>query len=232
MTNTFRLIFLSTLLATSNISFASKFDCGVVDPSDGLTWDYFDPKNHIGTPGVPQGHVKLVTNVHLVPKMASLETGNTGSGIEGFLWDVDYTLRRIPNHPKALDMISRYALRHDEIIKQIRPWAGTWKRTVECYFDRALRLTPNQPVVEMLYGMHLHRTGKFDEALKHYKISETIQPDSAELKYNMGLLYFELKDYVLSAEYAKKAYAGGYPLPGLRDKLIKAGKWPEKDNSQ
>ena len=208
---------------------ASELDCGIVNVADGLTWDYFDPENHKGTYSVPQGHVKLVTNVHLVPKMDSLETGNTGGGIPGFLSDIDYTLRRIPNHPRALDMITRFQLRHDGKILQLRQWAGTWTRSVDCYFDRAFRLTPNNPVIHMLYGIYLHRTGKLTEAKYEYQMSEAFQPDSVELHYNMGLLNFELKDYDLSAEYAKKAYDGGYPLPGLRDKLISVDKWPKQN---
>lgn len=165
--------------------------------------------------------------------MDSLETGNKGSGgIPGFLIDLDYTFRKIPNHPKALDMISRFQIRHGGKVPQLSHW-GDWKRSAECYFDRALRFTPDNPVVHMLFGIHLHRTGKLEQAEKEYKISESLQPDSIELQYNMGLLYFGLEKYELSAKYAKNAYNGGYPLPGLRDKLINVGKWeqPEATNN-
>lgn len=214
-----------------NNAFSSEFDCGVIDPSDGLTWDYFDPANHRPTNTYKQGHVKLVENTHLAPEMNSLETGHTGSGISGFLLDLDYTLQRIPNNPKALDMASRFQIRHGGQIPQMRKWAGRWTRSAECYFDRALRLTPNQPVVLMLYGMHLHRSGKFTEALTQYKLSEFYGVDSIELNYNMGLLYFDMKDYDLSADYAKKAYDAGYPLPGLRDKLKSLDMWQDDINT-
>lgn len=40
-----------------------------------------------------------------------------------------------------------------------------------------------------------------------------------------GLAYFDVGDYAQSMEHAKKAYALGVNLPGLKSKLVKAGKW-------
>jgi tetratricopeptide (TPR) repeat protein len=46
---------------------------------------------------------------------------------------------------------------------------------------------------------------------------------SAELHYFLGLVYVDLKEYPLAKQQAIAAYSLGYPLPGLRDKLRKAG---------
>jgi len=46
---------------------------------------------------------------------------------------------------------------------------------------------------------------------------------TAELHYALGLSYFESKDYEAAREHARKAYALGYPIPGLRDRLKKVG---------
>ena len=208
------------------IAHTSDFNCGRVDPTAPMTWDYFDPKNHMSTGGVPQGNVKLVENVHLTKKMQSLETGNTGGGISGFLQDVDYTFRRIPNHPKALDMISRFQIRHGGKIPRMGNWVGSWTRSAECYFERAIQFTPREPVLHMLYGIHLHRSGRLTDAEKQYLTSADLSPDSIELHYSIGLLYFELGKFDLAVQHAKKAYEGGYPLPALREKLKKVGKWP------
>jgi len=43
----------------------------------------------------------------------------------------------------------------------------------------------------------------------------------------MGLIYFDLKDYDKALSFAHRAYGSGFPLPGLRDKLKKVGKWQE-----
>jgi tetratricopeptide (TPR) repeat protein len=49
--------------------------------------------------------------------------------------------------------------------------------------------------------------------------------DTANMHYNIGLAYFELRDYDKALAHAKKAYEQGFTLPGLRDKLTQAGKW-------
>jgi hypothetical protein len=35
------------------------------------------------------------------------------------------------------------------------------------------------------------------------------------------------KDYDLAKTHAKKAYELGFPLPGLKNQLIKVGKWED-----
>jgi tetratricopeptide (TPR) repeat protein len=49
---------------------------------------------------------------------------------------------------------------------------------------------------------------------------------SAEIHYTLGLVYFELDDKEKALEYARKAYDKNYPLPGLQQKLQRAGYWP------
>jgi hypothetical protein len=48
---------------------------------------------------------------------------------------------------------------------------------------------------------------------------------SPELHYNYGLLLTQLKDYEKARKHAKKAYDGGYPLPGLKNQLKAANQW-------
>jgi tetratricopeptide (TPR) repeat protein len=50
---------------------------------------------------------------------------------------------------------------------------------------------------------------------------------SAEIQYTLGLVYFELNDKEQALAYARKAYAKDYPLPGLQQKLKRAGYWPD-----
>jgi TPR repeat protein len=47
--------------------------------------------------------------------------------------------------------------------------------------------------------------------------------NSPELYYNLGLLYLDMKDLRQAKEYADKAYGEGYPLPGLKNRLERAG---------
>jgi tetratricopeptide (TPR) repeat protein len=103
---------------------------------------------------------------------------------------------------------------------------GRFPQTAECYFDRAIRWRPNDPNVYLVQGIYLQLKGDLDAALKAYKKSESLQPNSADLQYNLGLLYFERKQYNLAKVHAKRAYQLGYPLPGLRHKLTVVGHWP------
>jgi hypothetical protein len=47
--------------------------------------------------------------------------------------------------------------------------------------------------------------------------------ESIEVQYNLGLINLDLGDSLAAVENAKKAYAKGYPLPGLRRRLAQAG---------
>lgn len=207
-----------------NCSYAATTACGDLDNGENGPFDYWDPER--------RERLKLVEKFHFTPKVESLFSGESGY-ISG---DLDYTLRAFPNHPRALYSVSRYERQQmkkaQDDKKSSQPQiaqllsSGGWPRSAECYFDRAMRWRPNDPTVRLIYGIHLHLTGKLPQALEQYKLSERIQPKSADLNYNMGLLYFDIKQYALAKEYAKRAYQLGYPLPGLRKKLAGVGQWP------
>ena len=54
---------------------------------------------------------------------------------------------------------------------------------------------------------------------------ENLSPEDYNTHYNLGLLYFDKKNFAKSKEHAKIAYDQGFPLPGLKNKLTKAGQW-------
>lgn len=53
--------------------------------------------------------------------------------------------------------------------------------------------------------------------------NEATKQGSAEINYALGLLNLERKQFIAARENAARAYALGYPLPGLRKKLALAG---------
>ena len=55
--------------------------------------------------------------------------------------------------------------------------------------------------------------------------AEELTPRDANVQYNLGLVYFELKDYENSLKHAKIAYDLGFPLKGLREKLESVHEW-------
>ena len=94
-----------------------------------------------------------------------------------------------------------------------------------CWFARAVEFAPDDIRAREIYALHMHRLGMRNAALEQYRTALDLGATDANTYYNLGLLYFEIKDYDSSLQYAQKAYAAGFPLPGLKNKLSGAGKW-------
>lgn len=192
------------LLGVLNTSFAAANYCG-------------DLKNHYGPldyriangAGFP-----LVEDAHFTEQVQNGLGGVTGP-IGG---DLDYTLRAIPNHPRALATIGAVSIRTKTAQLQ-----GA-RYPTECYFERAVRFAPDDPVARAAYGNYLAATGKTSNALSMLKAAVEMAPENATINYNLGLVYMKLKDYDNAKIYADKAYSLGFPLPGLRNQLAEARK--------
>lgn len=181
-----------------------------------LAWDYTDPANWRPSGDAPQTRIKLVENVHFTQKVENLASGHTGARPAG---DIEYTLQRFPNHLRALWALSR-ASRHPNWGKY------TSSSRVRCFFERALTFKRDDPGVWMVYGMHLHKEAKYDEAEEKYREAGRLGLNSSDYHYNFGLLLAAKDNFREAAEQARIAYKMGYPLPGLRNKLSAAGYWP------
>jgi tetratricopeptide (TPR) repeat protein len=198
------------------VSIAAAMSCGAAaaqDLADGCgrlesTYGPFDYRTATNR--------ATVENFHFTPKVESLRGGNTSSTPGG---DLNYTLRVFPNHPRALVAVIRLAERE----KTSKP--REMEYTVECWLQRAERFTPDDATVKSLYGVYLLRVSRPKEGAAKLEEALALGPKSAEIHYNLGLAYFDLGRYDQSLENAHKAYAVGFALPGLRDKLIRAGKW-------
>ena len=191
-----------TTLKMSNLLYASPH-CG--DVSFGRDYTNSEHKKFL----------PVVESHHFNKDVENLISGMTTT-IGG---DISYTLMQFPNHHRALSAMSRLSLRD----KQSKPTRA--KYSALCYFDRAIRFKPDDAMVRSLFGSHLLGLGKLDMALEQLNIALQIDPENPTFNYNLGLLYFERKDYKKAEDFARKAYSQGFPLPGLKNKLIKAGKW-------
>jgi Tfp pilus assembly protein PilF len=165
---------------------------------------------------MPRDQRYLVESAHFTPTVELLTKGNTGSVGA----DLDYTLRAIPNHPRALLAMSRYATR-----LQNDRFPGSHYSS-DCYFDRAMRMAPDDPMPHVLFAGYLRSKQKPADAKRELEQAEALRgnPASFDLDYNLGLLYFDLGEYDKAAVAAKRAYALGAPLPALRAKLKARGK--------
>jgi hypothetical protein len=160
------------------------------------------------------GGFELVEGAHFTTEVENGIRGTTGL-IGG---DIDYTLRAIPNHPRALATIGNISLRTKAV--QL-PGA---RYPTECYFERAIRFTPDDGVVRAAYGNYLSSLGKRDMALKMFQYAVELEPENPTFNYNLGLLYMKANNFDKASEYADKAYSLGFPLPGLRNQLAAARK--------
>jgi tetratricopeptide (TPR) repeat protein len=133
--------------------------------------------------------------------------------------DVVFVLGYVPNHHRGLNHLARLSL---QMKMPMPPWA---KMSVECWLIRATVFKPDDGVVWQIYGTYLARLGFVDEAIEKLRRASELLPNAPVISYNLGLMLFEKGDFGGAMEQAKLAYAGGVELPGLRDKLKRAGHW-------
>jgi tetratricopeptide (TPR) repeat protein len=155
------------------------------------------------------------------PIVRSVELNHLGRAINqmhekrwpGARADLEFILRYVANHPQALSLLSEVCFKVKE------------PDCAQPFFDNALRLYPETASTHAAYGAYLHRLGNVPQAIEAYKRALALNPKSTQTHYNLGLAYFDTKDYQRANEEAQRAYAMGAELPGLRDKLIRAKQW-------
>jgi Flp pilus assembly protein TadD len=93
--------------------------------------------------------------------------------------------------------------------------------SISCWFERARRMNSADAMVPLIHGIHLYHLKQYDAAEREMLQAERLAPESAEVHYNLGLLYVRLGNYPAAQQHADKAYAQGFPLPGLREQLAR-----------
>lgn len=168
-------------------------------------YDYTNPRHR-------KQNLKIVEIHHFTREVEALERGKSSHLVE----DLDYTLRAFPNHHRALYSVIRYGR------KQRRRHGELWSPP-ECYLQRAIAYRPKDAKARLLYGIYLHKHEKMDDAREQYGLAIKLSPNSAEAHYNLGLLLADMALYEEARAEAIKAYALGYPLPGLKQRLESEG---------
>ena len=169
------------------------------------------------TSGEDRAGLSIVEQFHFSRAVETLTQGMTGS-LGG---DISYTLEHFPNHHRALASMAKLGLR----LKSAQPHGARY--TVSCYFERAIAFAPHDVTARMVYGSYLLATGQDAMALEQLDAASRLAPEQATIQYNLGLMYVKKKEYEKASAHAQKAYALGFPLPGLKNKLKAAGKWKE-----
>ena len=211
--------FVLSLLCLLHPAMSYSQACGSLSNSFG-PFDYTDPSSYeTGLNGSSDSRLSVVERFHFFPEVENLIQA-PGPAFA----NLDYTLRAFPNHHRALYAVSKLERQLDGKLptKQLKGYP----RSVDCYFTRAKQFKPDDPTIYLLHGIHLHTLGRHEDALTQYKSSEQLYPNSADLQYNIGLLYFELGQFELAKAHAQKAYQLGHKQLGLLNKLKQAGHWP------
>ncbi len=159
----------------------------------------------------------IVENYHFKPETESMLRGITGPAGT----DIAYTLRVFPNHHRALLAMIRLG------DKEKSPQPRGSEYSVECWLERAVRYTPDDTVARLIYAQFLAKTNRVQEAAAQLEKAENAALDNPLSHYNIGLLYFEIKNYDKALTQAHKALAMGLPKQDLAESLRKVGKWQD-----
>jgi len=150
---------------------------------------------------------------HLDPAVERMDRGKYNLYV---LSDIEFLLRRWPNHLLALQALIRFELGGGQTHPQ---------KSIRCYFELAQRFAPDDVSVLILKGVYFYRKGNLNMAEESWLNALRVDAGSPDAHYNLGLLYFDAGRTDDALEHAISAYDAGYPLPGLKNKLMKAGHW-------
>jgi len=178
--------------------------------------DYYDARQRIVN---PTARLDTIESNHFNSDVRNLIRGQTVFYPAG---DLLFILNIFPNHPGALDALERLSAKE----RTQRP-QGT-HLPVKCYLEHAVLFKPTDTRARTIYGIHLARIGETTKAIENLEAAEKADANDANVLYNLGLLYFQRKDYDKSLSYAQRAYQLGFPLPGLKNKLAAIGRWKAK----
>lgn len=196
------------------------FDSGHFGP-----WDYYNPPT--------KWHIDVVERNHFRAK--TLAFAREGKWC-AYFDDLDYTLRALPNHPKALVAMAEFLKTHqpcppkkkweapsaEALAYQIEK--GEWEpRTPDFYFKAAINFRPQYAATYVLYGNYLLDAARFDEALAEYQEALKRDPRSAQAHYGLGTIYLKRGDFKMAKLHADKAYElGNKGAADLQKRILQA----------
>lgn len=167
----------------------------------------------------PKGALENVETHHFTAKVEQMIRGVT-TGAEDMGKDIAYVLGVFPNHHRALITMMRLGERD----RNDQPRGAD--RSIECFFDRAVRYARDDTVARLLYAQWLRKKGRTEDSLAQTRAAEGFAvKDNPFTHYNIGMSYFELGQYDQAAAAALRARDLGLDRPELIDRLKSVKKW-------
>jgi hypothetical protein len=155
---------------------------------------------------------------HIWPARARV---NSGDNLDvDVMNNLHFVLSKVPNNEQALRLLIEWDLmggRH----------AGGGYKPAPCYLIWAAQFAADDPVVWNYGGYYFQRKGDSGRAMLWWQQALVVDPANAEVHNSLGLVAFESGDYAKARSHAWAAYAAGFPLMALRDKLQSAGQWQD-----
>lgn len=140
--------------------------------------------------------------------------------------DIDFVLRSFPNHHRALFSAMQWRIKNRNFPKTVK-----WQ-PAECYYQRAIAFSPHDLTIRTQYAILQYKFKKFNEALETYEELDRLNPHDPLVEYNMALTMLRVGKFKKAAVIAERVYKTGFPLPGLRNKLRKAGHWKDETSPE
>jgi len=155
---------------------------------------------------------------HFTPKVEALLAGESTSRPAP---DIDYTLNKFPNHHRALISLIRLGQ------KLKTHHVDGMRYSIECFFDRAVYFRADDTIVRVLYSQYLDGAGRQADAIRQLELAATRAGDSGFSHLNIGMGFFDLKQYEKALQQAHEALRLGFSRQDLVDRLKSVGKWQE-----
>jgi tetratricopeptide (TPR) repeat protein len=127
-----------------------------------------------------------------------------------------FTLSHIPDtHPMHAEIAAHMALAHRDL--------GQRELALR-QLDTAIEGCPTCSIGYQTKAMVYRDASQPAQAREVLEAGDVaLEGKSAVIHYLLGLVLVDLKDFPAAQEHARRAYELGYPLPGLRDRLARAG---------
>lgn len=137
--------------------------------------------------------------------------------------EVNFTLQRIPETSPLYSSVLAAIARIQQELKKFD--------SAKQYLDRAIAIAPDEPAAYILLALLYREQGNQQQALQTLEQGNTVTDGmSADIHYNLGLIELEIGKVESAAKHAKAAYDLGYPLSGLKNKLMAKNAWPPVSN--
>lgn len=186
--------------------------CGPLDNAFG-PFDYINPAHRAANYG---RNLSMVERFHFTRDVETLRRGNTSVHPGD---DIDYTLRAWPNHHRALVSMGSLVKRH------FPKRAPGLEMTADCYFDRAIRMSPNDAMAYALYATFHAWMKRKQLTIASAERAYEIGPDNKNVNYSIGVAYADIGENDKALFHARKAAELGHNATGLKNRLRKLGVW-------